>query len=142
LRRSFLAVAFCFVGVLPSFAQTETAANPPPRDEASVGGLLVGLWHDVPRLVLPSNLIILGTGGALALVAENSDAILGASVAGNDELGEWFKNGSYTGNGWIQITGAVGTYVAGRMTGNATARAVGTDLVQAQILNTLLTSGV
>lgn len=138
MRRSLLAIALCLAGVLPVEAQSTQA----PPDDASIGGLFVGLWHDLPRMAKPSNLIILGTGGALALVAENSDAIMGARVSGSDELGEWFNGGSFPGNGWVQISGAVATYVGGRVSKNATALSVGTDLVQAQVLNTVLTTSV
>lgn len=138
MRRSLLAVALCLVSALPAAAQSPQA----PPDDATIGGLFVDLWHDLPRMVKPSNLIILGAGGTLSLIAANSDEVIGARVAGSDELGEWFNGGSYPGNGWVQITGAVATYVAGRMTKNSTALSVGTDLVQAQLLNTLLTTGV
>ena len=91
---------------------------------------------------MPSNLIVLGAGGTAALLLEDSDPAINAHISGSDELGELFKGASYPGNGWFQITGAVGTYVAGRITKNATTLSVGTDLVQSQLLNAVLTTGV
>jgi hypothetical protein len=154
VRNSVVAVALCFAAA-PATAQTaqplpviplaaaaiETPAAAPSTD-STVGGVLVDLWHDLPRVARPSNLIILGAGGTLAVVARNSDVSLVGRAKKSEELGELFGGGSYPGSGWIQVSGAVGTYVAGRITGNAKVRAIGSDLVQAQILNTVLTSGV
>jgi membrane-associated phospholipid phosphatase len=137
LRRPLLAVVLCFVAVLPAAAQSA-----PATDDASIGGLFVDLWHDLPRMVMPSNLVILGAGGTTALLLEDSDPSINARISSSDELGELFRGASYPGNGWFQITGAVGTYVVGRVTGNATTLSVGTDLVQAQLLNAAVTTGV
>jgi membrane-associated phospholipid phosphatase len=133
VRGPLLVIALCFAVAAPAAAQTA---------DASVGGLFVDLWHDLPRLVLPSNLVILGAGGTGAIAIEGSDPRLVHSAVKSEELGELFRGGSYPGSGWFQITGAVGTYVAGRVSGNAKVLAIGNDLVQAQILNTVLTSGV
>ncbi|MEP6783971.1 MAG: phosphatase PAP2 family protein [Acidobacteriota bacterium] len=119
---------------------------PAPADagapaDASIGGLFVELWHDLPRLASVSNLFILGGGGTVALAVEESDASILARVS-NSEFGELFNHGSAPGDGWVQVGGALGTYVIGRVTGNATTLSVGTDLVQAQLLNAVLTTGV
>lgn len=147
MRRSLLALALCLVGIGNAAAQTAQSAPPAPSaDESdaasdpSIGGLFVELWHDLPRMASRSNLVILGSSAAASLAIQSHEAEWVVRAHQSEELGDIFS--SYPGSGWIQITGAVGTYVVGRATGNAKATSVGTDLVQAQLLDGVLVTGV
>ena len=49
--------------------------------------------------------------------------------------------GDTLGSGWFQVSGAVGTYLLGRMNHAPVVTHVGSDLIRAQLLNGVLTTG-
>ena len=157
MRRSLFVVVLVFTAPLSALAQTPTperpAASPAasggtpaaPTAEASaasVGTLFRDLRRDLLHLPSTANALTLAIGGAFALAAHPGDRAFTAQVIGAERLEEVFDAGGPTGSGWMQIGGALGTYVLGRGVGNAPVQAVGAALVRAQVLNTLMTQGI
>jgi membrane-associated phospholipid phosphatase len=153
MRKVCLAVVLS-LGVLPAYAQSpdrvpaaasaETGTEAPAAAAADQDGdsFFRDLWRDLPRLGSKANLFTLGAGGAIALAIHHSEVSLGATAASSEELDEVLEGGGASGNGWVQIGGALGTYALGHAIGNDRVRSVGVDLVQAQLLNAVLTQGI
>jgi membrane-associated phospholipid phosphatase len=92
---------------------------------------------------LPSTgtVTVLAGGGAAALVVHPAD----------DNVNEWaidrgpasyVKLGNMLGDGWFQGGAALGTYVAGRLSGDPVITHLGSDLIRSQVLNAVLTRGL
>jgi membrane-associated phospholipid phosphatase len=92
---------------------------------------------------LPSTgtVTVLAGGGAAALVVHPAD----------DNVNEWaidrgpasyVKLGNMLGDGWFQGGAALGTYVAGRLSGDPAITHLGSDLIRSQVLNAVLTRGL
>lgn len=93
-----------------------------------------------------------------ALPSRETAATLAVGVAGtagahalDDRLSEWVDRqpsasytrvGRFTGDGWTQGGLAVGAYVVGRIAGSPRLTHVGSDLVRAQVLNGVITTGL
>ena len=109
----------------------------------SVASLFTTLPADFAHLFTPANGIIAGIGGAgSAAVHPKDDEIarrIRAEVGGREHF---FEAGSPIGNGGTQGAFALGTYIAGRAARNARVGALGADLVDAQIVNAVLTQGL
>ena len=154
MRRSSFAIVLVLVAPLSALAQTPTPERPPaPADRSpaastaqpsavSSGSLFTDLRRDLFHLPSASTALTLAIGGGFALAAHPGDKAFTAHVIGSEPLDEVFDAGAAAGSGWLQIGGALGTYVLGRSAGNARAQVVGSALVRAQVLNTLMTQGI
>lgn len=130
----------------PGGPQTASASppSPPAPTEAmpSVGSLFTGLGHDVSRLPSTANFLTLFAGGVAAQAVHHEDVSLTARASASVPLDEILDGGARIGGGWVQVGGAVGVYTVGRIMGHVRVAEVGADLVQAQILNTVVTQGI
>jgi membrane-associated phospholipid phosphatase len=131
----------------PGPASIEAASPDPPSSAAaasgpSVGSIFTGLGHDLARLPTVGNAVILTTGGALAQAVHHEDASLTFRAHASAPLDELFDGGASTGSGWVQVGGALGVYAFGHIAGHPRVAEVGADLVQAQLLNTVVTQGI
>ncbi|HYU79650.1 MAG TPA: phosphatase PAP2 family protein [Vicinamibacterales bacterium] len=157
MRLSTFIFVLALVTPLSALAQTPAPECPPasPTDSGgmptasaaqtsavSFGSLFTDLRRDLFHLPSTSNALALAIGGGLALAAHPGDHAFTAQVIGSERLDDVFEAGAAGGSGWMQIGGALGTYVLGRSVGSAPVQSVGAALVRAQVLNTLMTQGI
>jgi membrane-associated phospholipid phosphatase len=114
-----------------------------PVRAQSIASLITSLPADFAHLFTPTNAIIVGAGGAGSLAVhpkddEIADAVYEPSGARHD----FFRAGATIGDGTEQGAFALGMYVAGRFARNTRMAAAGADLIDAQIVNGVLTQGV
>ncbi|MEZ5319358.1 MAG: phosphatase PAP2 family protein [Vicinamibacterales bacterium] len=124
----------------------QTPAQPDPAttawpDDQPISRLFQNLGADLAALPTVENAAIVGLGGLGALVVHPVD----------DDLATWAMEAgpsSYTsfgrdfGSGGVQIGAAVVAYVIGRTQQNAPVTHVASDLIRAQALNTVITTGL
>jgi membrane-associated phospholipid phosphatase len=116
-------------------------ATPAARAQ-SIASLFTTLPSDFAHLFTPANGLIAGIGGAGSLAVHPRDDEIAADVY--DPSGarhDFFRAGASIGDGVEQSAFAVGTYVVGRLWWPRIANA-GADLVDAQIVNGVLTQGI
>jgi membrane-associated phospholipid phosphatase len=146
LRRIVVVVSLGFMSSVRIGAQapatpeppTEEAAAPAPpvttAPKSNVGRFIRTLGSDFAHLPTPWNAAILGMGGTLSIVAHNSDPGLNHRF----ERGKWidalYETGSTIGDGYVQIGGAVLTYVAGVAYQSPKAKHIGADLIRAYVV--------
>jgi membrane-associated phospholipid phosphatase len=130
----------------PSDALRPPAAVSAPdaasADGATFGSLFSDLGQELRRLPSKSNALTLGLGSALALATYPADRRLTKRATLSTPLDRVLESGAIAGSGWVQGGGALATFVVGRVTGNRRVQDVGTDLVQAQILSSIMTQGL
>ena len=114
------------------------AISPPPSvptpPSSKAGRFFRELGSDFRHLPSVSNAAILGIGGALSVVAHNSDP----GLNGRFERGKWtealYETGSMVGDGYVQIAGAVVTYAVGAAYHSPKVKHVGSDLIRAYVV--------
>jgi membrane-associated phospholipid phosphatase len=117
-------------------------------DDASSGGGSIGrsigrhLKDDLREMISGPSLLILGTGATVALAVHPKDREVTQSVAGADTLEEALDPGNGIGSAYVQIATAAGTWIVGRFTHHSRLAATGVDLVEAQLLNGVITQGL
>jgi membrane-associated phospholipid phosphatase len=130
VRRTGLALVLCLLCSAPVGAQ-------------SIASLFTTLPADFAHLFTPSNAIILGIGGGgTAAVHPKDDDIAGRIQADTGARKRFFKGGAAIGDGAEQGAFALGMYIIGRAAHSARVGALGADLVDAQIVNGVLTQGL
>ncbi len=130
VHRTLSALVLCLLCAAPVGAQ-------------SVASLFTTLPADFAHLFTPSNAIILGIGGAgTAAVHPNDGAIAERIQADTGARKRFFKAGAAIGDGAEQGAFALGMYIIGRASHSARVGALGADLVDAQIVNGVLTQGL
>jgi membrane-associated phospholipid phosphatase len=114
-----------------------------PASAQSVASLFTSLPADFGHLFTPSNAIILGTGGAGSAAIHPKDTDIADRIRAETGGREYFfEAGAAIGNGVEQGAFALGMYVIGRAAHSARVGALGADLVDAQIVNGVLTQGI
>ena len=117
-----------------------------PSVERTVGGSFGSLFSDLGREMtrVPSDgtLFTLYWGGALALSSVHADRTLTQHAAQSAALDRVFELGESTGNAWAQGGAAVTTFLIACATGNPRFQTVAADLVQAQIVTSIVTHGL
>jgi membrane-associated phospholipid phosphatase len=157
MRTASMATVFAFHTMLAAVAHAQTGTTaiasiepsarstqelPQPVQETSFRTLFLDLGRDVMKLPSKGTAMTLAVGGALALAAHPADRELTRHAALSPALDRAFELGDTTGSGWAQAGAAVGTFVVGRAKGNRRVQAVGADLVQAQIVTSVITQGL
>lgn len=95
-----------------------------------------------------STWVILAVGGAAAALAHPFDDEIADELPQHDNLRKAFKPGKYLGYTWVQMGGAIGTYVVGRYFYHSDdgrtnkVSHLGFDLLRANLLTQALTFGV
>jgi membrane-associated phospholipid phosphatase len=129
-RRTGLALVLCLLCSAPVGAQ-------------SIASLFTTLPADFAHLFTPSNAIILGIGGGgTAAVHPKDDDIAERIQTDTGARKRFFKAGAAIGDGAEQGAFALGMYIIGRASHSARVGAFGADLVDAQIVNGILTQGL
>jgi hypothetical protein len=109
---------------------------------ASIGGLPKRLALDTKRLFTTKTpALVLAAGGVAAFAVHPADhqSVHGLSTSG---IEEFLDGGADPGDGSVQGVTAIVVYAAGYALGNERAKQVGTSLVEAQIVNMFITTGV
>jgi membrane-associated phospholipid phosphatase len=109
----------------------------------SVASLFTTLPSDFAHLFTPANGLIAGIGGAGSLAVHPKDDEIAADIY--DPSGarhDFFRAGASIGDGLEQSAFALGTYVVGRVWRKPPIASAGADLVDAQIVNGVLTQGI
>lgn len=114
-----------------------------PACAQSIASLFTSLPADFAHLFTPTNGLIAGVGGAGSLAVHPQDDEIAAHIF--DPSGarhDFFRAGATIGDGVEQSAFALGMYVAGRVSHHAGVAAAGADLIDAQIVNGVLTQGL
>ena len=116
---------------------------PSPAAAQSIASLFTSLPADFAHLFTPANGIIAGAGGAGSLaVHPRDDEIAGSVYQPSGGRHDFFRAGAPIGDGVEQNAFALGTYVVGRVWRRPGIASTGADLIDAQIVNGVLTQGI
>jgi membrane-associated phospholipid phosphatase len=114
-----------------------------PARSQSVASLFTSLPGDFAHLFTPTNGIIVGVGGAGSAAIHPKDDEIAADVyQPSGGRHDFFHAGATIGDGVEQSAVALGTYIVGRASHHASIGQLGADLVDAQIVNGVLTQGI
>jgi membrane-associated phospholipid phosphatase len=130
-----LVIGICCVVTTPAAAQVRSSAEEVP----SVGSLFSGLPGDFVQLASLRTVVLLGSGGALAVAVSPRDAELTRRAAASGMLEEVLDGGEVLGNGALHAGGAFATYALGRLAHSPRFASAAARLVRAQLLNAGLT---
>jgi membrane-associated phospholipid phosphatase len=109
----------------------------------SVASLFTTLPSDFAHLFTPANALIAGVGGAGSLAVHPKDDDIAADVyAASGARHDFFRAGATIGDGVEQNAFALATYVVGRLAHKPGIASLGADLIDAQIVNGVLTQGI
>jgi membrane-associated phospholipid phosphatase len=109
----------------------------------SVASLFTSLPSDFAHLFTPTNAIIAGVGGAGSAAIHSKDDEIAAHVyQASGGRRDFFRAGATIGDGIEQSGFALGTYVVGRLARQPGVTSLGADLVDAQIVNGVMTQGI
>jgi PAP2 superfamily protein len=115
----------------------------PSAHAQSVASLFTSLPSDFAHLFTPTNGLIVGVGGAASLaVHPQDDEIAERIFAPSGARHDFFRAGATIGDGVEQSAFALGTYVVGRVSHHTGVATAGADLIDAQIVNGVLTQGL
>lgn len=117
-------------------------APQPVQDTAPYGfsKLPVRILRDLGRLATPAPLITLAAGGALAAVSHPADTRAVTSFSRSEVVDETLDGGDLGGN--LQPVAAVAVYAIGGVTHSPAVTELGSALVEAQVVNGILTQGI
>jgi membrane-associated phospholipid phosphatase len=127
-------------GIACALAMSLCAA---PVRAQSVASLFTSLPSDFAHLFTLTNGLIAGVGGAASLAVHPQDDEIAESIF--DPSGarhDFFRAGATIGDGVEQSAFALGTYVVGRVSHHTGVAIAGADLIDAQIVNGVLTQGL
>jgi membrane-associated phospholipid phosphatase len=114
-----------------------------PARAQSVASLFTSLPADFAHLFTPANGIIAGVGGAGSLAVHPKDDEIALKIAASSGgRHDFFRAGATIGDGVEQSGFALAMYVIGRASHSARVGALGADLVDAQIVNAVMTQGL
>jgi len=120
----------------------DTGGPPSPPCEPPKKGFFGELGRDFGHLASRESLIILGIGGAGALAVHPFDQRLTDDFRSSGTLDSFFEPADVAGGGFVQDGGAAAVWLAGALSHSQRLKAVGEDLVRAQIVNTTLTQSI
>lgn len=109
----------------------------------SIASLFTTLPSDFAHLFTPTNGFIAAIGGAGSLAVHPKDDDIAADIyAPSGARHDFFRAGATVGDGVEQNAFALGTYVIGRLAHKPGIASLGADLIDAQIVNGVLTQGI
>ena len=110
---------------------------------ASITGLPARLAHDAKRLFTTKTpALVLAAGGAAALAVHPADHQTVQRLSSAPGIVDFFAGGADAGDGSTQAVTAVSVYAIGYAIRNERTKEVGTSLVEAQIVNAFITTGI
>jgi membrane-associated phospholipid phosphatase len=114
-----------------------------PANAQSVASLFTNLPSDFAHLFTPVNGIIAGVGGAgTAAIHPKDDDIAADIYQASGSRRDFFRAGASIGDGVEQGSFALATYIVGRLAHNTALGSTGADLIDAQIVNGVITQGL
>jgi len=114
-----------------------------PAHAQSIASLFTNLPADFAHLFTPTNGIIAGVGGAAsAAIHPKDDEIASDMYQASGARHDFFRAGATIGDGVEQGSFALGMYVVGRVSKHESVASTGADLIDAQIVNGVLTQGI
>jgi membrane-associated phospholipid phosphatase len=127
----------------------KTAPVPPPQapaptewtDDRPIARLPQNLGHDIVKLPRLQSAAVAGAGLMAVGMTHGSDQSV-ADWARGSGSSSYSEIGSTLGDEWFQGGSAIGTYALGRLTHKPTVTHIGSDLIRAQMLNGVLTTGL
>lgn len=129
MRRAVLTVVLC-LSAAPAGAQ-------------SIASLFTTLPADFTHLFTPVNGIVVAAGGAGSLAIHPEDNEIASRIqAESGGRRDFFHPGAAVGDGLEQGAFALGTYIIGRAAHSPRLVAFGADLIDAQIVNGVVTQGI
>jgi membrane-associated phospholipid phosphatase len=122
--------------------QTAGASSTVPAAFPAFSDLFTGTIGDFKRLPSRDTALILGLGGALALVGHTEDARVSQVMTGARSLEKPFEPGATIGAVHFQFGAALAAYSIGRSVQSPKLANVGADLFRAQVMSQALTQGI
>ena len=114
----------------------------PPRPDTAVRTLPGRVLRDAGQLASRKPLVAIAAGGAMAALSHPADASIVNRFKAEATPEEALDGGSIAGDGWVQGGLAVGVYSVGRLSHREGAAEVGSELLEAQAVNGVLTTGL
>jgi membrane-associated phospholipid phosphatase len=124
----------------PVAAQTTTPTAPATESSRAFSGLFRDTVADFRGLASVKPLTVLGIGAIAAAAVQTADDSM-TSMLSSPRAG-FLTAGETIGSARFQLAGALATFAAGHITGNATVTSVGSDLVRANIVAQTLTGAI
>lgn len=131
----------CAQDVQPAPAAAEPeGVQTPPIDRPSLFKPFTGIFSDIKRLPTTENAswLVLGIGAAAGARAADSEINRNWSRSKN----QTFRPGAIVGGTPLELGVAFTTYVIGRAVNKPRAMNIGSDLIRAQLLGELMTTGL
>jgi membrane-associated phospholipid phosphatase len=125
---------------VPAVAQTLVPTAPAPKISRAFSGLFRETATDFRGLTSKKSLTVLAIGAAAAAAAHAADRPMTTTLS--SERAGFLDGGETLGSARFQLAGALATFAAGHITGNAKVADVGADLVRANIVAQTLTGAV
>ena len=127
----------------PCLAIVVLLATTPSAHAQSIASLFTTLPSDFAHLFTPTNGLIVGVGGAGSLAVHQKDDDITAHIhQASGGRRDFFRAGASIGDGVEQNAFALGTYIVGRVWRKPRVAEAGANLVDAQIVNGVLTQGI
>ena len=144
MRSRFACVAVFLVILGPGIASAQTADRPhePEREIPSFRSLFLDIPQDLVNVARPQTALILGLGGGVSAGLHPSDVRFAQDARAAHGLDEALDPGQVVGGSYVQIGGAVATYLTGRLTHSPRVATLGAELVRAQVVNSVLTESI
>jgi membrane-associated phospholipid phosphatase len=133
-----VAVLAALLAAQPQSARTETTPS-----VASIGGLPKRLALDTKRLFTTRTpALVLAAGGAAAFAVHPADHQSVNRLSASAGLEDFLDGGADAGDGTVQGVSAIAVYAIGYAARSERTKQVGTALIEAQIVNAVITTGV
>ncbi|HTM26786.1 MAG TPA: phosphatase PAP2 family protein [Vicinamibacterales bacterium] len=115
---------------------------PPDARDVSVAGLPARVAADFKRLATRTPLLVLASGGGAAAAAHSADAAIVRHVGTSEVNSRVFDVGAEAGDGVVQWSAAAVIYGVGLVSRSPGTQALGSALLEAQIVEGVITQGL
>jgi membrane-associated phospholipid phosphatase len=134
--------AFMQAQVPDALAVPAIQSQPAGDDSTSLVTSFKDLPHAFVRLGEWTNLAVLGASGAAAAAVHPEDQTLSTDAANSVTVDRLTEGGSIVGSAYVQVGAAVTTWLIGTTRSQPSIAALGVDLVEAQIVNGVITTAM
>jgi hypothetical protein len=117
--------------------------KPPTPPHTGIRAMAIGVAQDFRHLPSKPNLMLTAIGAALAASVHPVDATVNAHLRGHQSTAEpIFAPGKYVGHTAVQVGASLAVYAVGRAEHRHKASHFGMDLLRAQLVTSVLTTGL
>lgn len=113
-----------------------------PQHDTAIQTLPARVLRDAAHLAGRKPLFVVAAGGAMAALLHPADAAIVNRFKAEAGPEEALDGGSIAGDGWVQAGTAAGVYAVGLLSHHDAAAALGSELLEAQAVNGIVTTGV